>query len=382
MRVLVAESWFGGSHRLWAEGYRRSSRHDVAVVGLEPAGWKWRLRAGAAPLAALVADQVDECGAWPEAMIVSGLVDVSSLLGQLRAPADVAVVTYMHESQIVYPTVDGNVDGEAVQRNWDSWLASDAVWFNSEFHRGSVVGALPAWASSLPEPIGQEAIEEVTSGFEVLPVGVDPAPKAEQFPLELSPTDQSIPGRTRDPIILWPHRWEPDKAPHVFSRAIDKLVAAGADFALVLAGHDPADSPIRRELVERHGDRIVAIGPFSRREYEDWIHRSDVVVSCAEHEFFGVAVVEAALAGCVPVLPDGLSYPELIPQSMQPAVLYQRGHFGSRLLEVVADLEAYRAALIDLPRALTKFGWDVVGPTYDRRLDELVARSGVVSDRC
>ncbi len=376
MNVLVAESWFGGSHRAWAEGYRRSSRHDVTVVGLEPAGWKWRLRAGAAPLASLVAEEIDRRGAWPEAMIVSGLVDVSSLLGHLRAPADLMVVTYMHESQLVYPTVDGNVDGEAVQRNWDSWLASDAVWFNSEFHRGSVVEALPAWASSLPEPIGQELIGNVTKVFEVLPVGVDPAPNAEQLNAE-----QSDEGHTRTPIILWPHRWEPDKAPDVFLRAIDKLVAASADFALVLAGDDPAGSPIRNELIERHGDRIVATGPFSRQEYEGWLHRSDVVVSCAEHEFFGVAVVEAALAGCVPVLPNALSYPELIPDSMQPVVLYQ-GHFGSRLLEIVTDFEAHRAALLDLPQALARFGWDVVGPAYDLRLDELVTRCGLVSDRC
>ena len=37
------------------------------------------------------------------------------------------------------------------------------------------------------------------------------------------------------------------------------------------------------------------------------------MLSTARHEFFGVAVVEALLAGCLPWLPDRLSYPELLP---------------------------------------------------------------------
>lgn len=379
MKVFVAESWLGGSHRAWAEGYRRSSRHDVTVLGLEPAGWKWRLRAGAAPLAALVAAAVRRAGQWPDAIIVSGLVDVSSFLGHLRAPTEVTVVAYMHESQLVYPTINGNVDGDAVQRNWDSWLAADAVWFNSEFHRRSVVDALPAWASSLPESLSSDLIDEVTSSFEVRPVGVDTVPAAEQHRMQT----ESVPPPARDrPIVLWPHRWEPDKAPEVFARAVDRLVAAGADFDLVLAGEDPAGSMIRSELIERHGDRVLAVGPFLRIEYERWLRRSDVVVSCAEHEFFGVAVVEAALAGCVPVLPNALSYPELIPSSMQSSVLYERGRFGTRLLDVLSDLPTYRDAVGDLPRELSSLGWSIVAPDYDRRLDELVTPCGVGSPRC
>jgi len=43
------------------------------------------------------------------------------------------------------------------------------------------------------------------------------------------------------------------------------------------------------------------------------------VLSTARHEFFGIAVVEALLAGCLPWLPDRLSYPELLPPALHGA---------------------------------------------------------------
>ena len=47
------------------------------------------------------------------------------------------------------------------------------------------------------------------------------------------------------------------------------------------------------------------------------LSRADWVLSTASHEFFGIAVVEAMLMGCLPWLPDRLSYPELVPAQYQ-----------------------------------------------------------------
>ena len=55
----------------------------------------------------------------------------------------------------------------------------------------------------------------------------------------------------------------------------------------------------------------------NRRRYWEHLAGADWVLSTAIHEFFGIAVVEALLAGCLPWLPQRLSYPELLPPEAQ-----------------------------------------------------------------
>jgi len=350
-RVILAEPWFGGSHRAWAEGLARHSAHHITIVGLEPTLWRWRLRAGAAPLAKAIAAAVADNGPH-DLLLVSGLVDIAALLGHLRPAPDLPVVTYMHESQLLYPTANGAPDPDVTLRNFESWRASDEVWFNSAFHRDAVAEALPGWAGALPEAL---PVDEIIERFRVVPVGVEP------------PTGERV-SSEGPPVILWPHRWEPDKAPEVFQRALDKLERAGLDFRLVLAGDDPAGSPLRAAIVNQHADRLLAAGPFDRVEYERWLHAADIVVSCAEHEFFGIAVVEALMAGCVPVLPHALSYPELIPPALHEAALYPVGTFGTRLADVVADLGEHRLTTATLAASMHRFAWPTVIADYDHRI--------------
>ncbi len=367
MRILLVEPWMSGSHAQWAEGYARASTHVVSIVSLPAGPWRWRLRAGAGPLADKISKWVVTNGS-PDLILLSGLVDGAQLLGLARRslPNNTPVVVYQHESQLVYPVANGQVDTEAALRNWSTWLAADKVLFNSGFHRTAVESELTIFLEHQPEQDQVALLASVLDKFDVLPVGIDLPPLVST----VASGGRSSAAPQEPPLIVWPHRWEPDKDPDAFVRALAKLDQHQLDFRLVLAGTDsmvPSDA--RRRIIDRWSDKIVAIGPFPRATYEELLIRADIVVSCAKHDFFGVGVAEAVAAGSVPVLPDALAYPELIDERWHEVCLYQAGSFGSRLVEVVGSVDQYRLAVAGLAKSMERFGWSHIA----RRLDQLLA---------
>ena len=88
------------------------------------------------------------------------------------------------------------------------------------------------------------------------------------------------------------------------------------DFASYIFGprtlsHAPEAVAARAALGE---ERVEQWGRLQdRNDYLTLLARADVVVSTARHEFYGVAVLEAAWLGCFPLLPASLVYPELYP---------------------------------------------------------------------
>ena len=185
------------------------------------------------------------------------------------------------------------------------------------------------------------------------------------------------------PVILWPHRWERDKDPAAFLAALRKVKDAALDFGLVLAGQDPPSGSTvaadERSAVEQEfADHIVASGDFERDEYLEYVAQSDLVVSCAKHEFFGVAVVEAVASGCIPLLPNALSYPELIRPPWHSAVLYEPGTFGTRLVDAVKRIDELRHETVGLPQSMRRFDWANIAPLYDSRLQTVSDRLSAV----
>lgn len=358
MKILLIEPWLTGSHQAWAEGYQRCSSHDVRIASLPGERWRWRLRGGAVELLAPI--QTALVDGWvPDLLLVSGLVDVAVLAGFLRRSLEgCAIAVYQHESQMLYPTPDGAVDIDAVMHNVNSWLVADAVIFNSEFHRSSVDSQLADFASSLHSQPLTQLLASLDERVSVLHVGVELGWTERRATRVASPAPQ----------ILWPHRWDSDKRPDVFLRAIERLRDAELEFTLVLAGEDGGESGIRREIVDRFGGKVVAEGPFEVSRYRELVVASDIVVSCAEHEFFGVAVVEALAAGCWGVLPAALSYPELVGPGGS-AMLYRPTTFGTALESAVR--QHARRQLVGHPlgaEVRERFDWDRLGARYDRKL--------------
>ena len=364
-RVLVVEPWYGGSHRAWADAIADHSRHEVHLVTHEPRFWRWRLRGAAVTLAEGVAAAVAAHGP-PDVVLVGDLVDVAALRGlAAEALAGAPVVLYLHENQITEAVGPGTRgDQGAAWTTWTSLVAADAVVANSAFHRRVLLDALPGFLAGAPDRPHDRWLPAVAARCSVLPV---PVPLEGLLDVRRPPPDGG------PPLVLFNQRRDHDKRPEALTRVLVALARAGVPFRLALTGRT-----VRTDLRELEadlaalGDRVVHVGPLDRPGYEALLLRADVVVATAAHEFFGVAPVEAMAAGCVPLLPDRLAYPELVPAPLHGAVLY-RGHLHDRLRAVLEDLPGARAAVAPLRASMARFAAPTVVPAYDELLGAVAA---------
>jgi glycosyltransferase involved in cell wall biosynthesis len=361
-KVIVCEPYFTGSHRAWAEGLAAHSRHDVRLVTHTGGFWKWRMQGAALTLA----DDIRRLAAdWgqPDVLLASDMVHLPALLGLARdVLADTAVVVYFHENQLTYPMPDGaTADETYAMTNWLSMAAADRVVFNSEHHRADVLAALPRLLRRFPDHRHTALLDDVARRMVVLPVGVD----VDRFAGERERAD------TERPVVLWNHRWEYDKDPAAFFAALEAVAGEGVDFGLIVAGEGFQTIPPEFEAARRtFADRIVWFGTASADEYPGLLRQADVVVSTAHHEFFGVAVVEAIAAGALPVLPNRLSYPELVPDPAGTYLYADQHDLVDRLRWALTDHDGRRAAAAIARKHVEQFAWRHVAPRYDDLCDE------------
>jgi glycosyltransferase involved in cell wall biosynthesis len=361
MHVLLIEPYYGGSHRTWADGYRDTSRHTVSLLTLPAQFWKWRMQGGAVTLAR----QFQNVPALPDAILASDMVNLATFRALTRdVTAGIPIALYFHENQLTYPQNTRQGHGWRYGFvNYVSALAADAVYFNSQFHLEEFFTVLPRMLKHFGDHNELESATWLRERAGVLPVGVD-----------FGRLDQHHTVRDDDdpPIILWNHRWEADKNPGAFFRALDALDADGVDFRLVLLGENFSQAPKAFDKAHRRfASRILHYGYAADfATYARWLWRSDWVVSTALHDFFGVAMAEAIYCGCVPILPRRLNYPALVPDEWHPQCLYGgnrpeyllRAHLTGEIRVPAAPLQAH----------IARYDWRRVAAQYDDALEHLV----------
>ncbi len=326
LRVLLLESFYGGSHRDVADGLVSHSRHSIHLLTLPARFWKWRMRGAslwfADQIRAKKAGDREAVGPIPYDLIFcTGLMDVAALKA-LVGPGCPPILLYCHETQLAYPQPDRNdADLHFAFTDLVNMLVADRVLFNSDTHRQRYLAALPAFLRRLPEYRPMWSVDAVAAKSATCYPGItlSTAPEAPESP----------------PLIIWNHRWEFDKAPGAFFAALRKLADRGCEFQVALLGENfntmPKEfSEARRDL----GNRIIQYGYVAdRTEYHSWLARGTVVVSTAIQENFGIAVMEAIAHGCHPILPNRLSYPEIIPAEFHHTCLYSDQNSLTALLE-------------------------------------------------
>lgn len=364
MNVLALEPWYGGSHRRFLDGLAAHSAHAFRFATMANRYWKWRMQGGAVTLAAKAREVADE-GFAPNVLFASSMVNLPAFLALTRDLfADAPVVLYFHENQLTYPLRDGETrDLTYAYINYLSALAADRVVFNSAFHRDEFFEALPELLRRFPDYTHLRTAQRLRDKSRVLHLGLD-----------LAALDAHA-GRKRDgnpPIVLWNQRWEHDKNPEAFFRTMNRLDDAGCRFRLILAGERfEVQPPAFETAFQRYADRILHYGyAEDLAEYAGLLHRADLVVSTARHEFFGIAVMEAVRCGCHPLLPGRLTYPELIPDQLHrpllhAPVLYESEDDLFHILRRILDGEERtlpEPVLAEIPEALA---WPAHVRTYD-----------------
>jgi glycosyltransferase involved in cell wall biosynthesis len=293
--IWLLSAYHADSHAAWANRLmERFDGFEWRLFTLPGRHFRWRIRGN--PLSWLESLPRET----PQLLLATSMVDLATLKGLQPRLADVPSVYYFHENQFAYPRSDrqhSSVDPQMVQLY--GALAAGRIAFNSAYNRDSFLRGVEELLHRLPDAVPKGLARQLENKAVVCPVPLSP-PRS---------------GGDRDPgLILWNHRWEYDKDPDLFASAMLELARGGCEFRLALLGPRPTPAPnalvrLRRELPER----ILVDGRVDAQDYGRWLNRAGIVVSTARHEFQGLAVMEAAAAGALPLVPDALCYPEQYP---------------------------------------------------------------------
>ncbi|MEF8796977.1 MAG: DUF3524 domain-containing protein [Salinivenus sp.] len=375
MDILALEPWYGGSHQRFLDGLVDHSAHDIRTITMPGRFWRWRMEGGGVTLAKKVRSTVEK-GNPPDLVFATDKVNLPAVLSLSRPRLDgVPVVQYFHENQLTYPLPpDEDRERAYAITNYLSALAADRVVFNSQSHFDEFIEALPQLLRDFPDYTNMHTVRDLREKSTVLHLGMDLSAHDAYRGARTKRTLRS----TRPPVVLWNQRWEYDKNPSDFFRVMNRLDDVGVPFQLILAGKHFHEQPEEFEQAfERYAERILHYGYAEDfAEYSRLLHRADIVVSTARHEFFGVAVQEAIYCGCHPVLPRRLSYPELIPESHHEPLLHAPIFYDDDqgLFEVLRDiLEGEERplppkTLRDIPAPLD---WDRHVDHYDALFEEV-----------
>lgn len=365
MHILAIDTYHGGSHRAFINNWIQHSRHRWTLLTLPAHHWKWRMRHApiyfAEQLAAMNTTDFDT-------LLVTDMLNLAEFRGLVREPIRrLPCFIYFHENQLMYP------DQQATEKdlhyaftNVNSALAADRVWFNSAWHRDSFLQLGERWLKRMPDFQPLSALQQVRQKSSVSYPGIE----VSQTVGVSDSTDPSL-------SILWAARWETDKNPQQLFRVLRSLRQCGVDFKLNLVGGRAADRDrLFSAAREEFKSAIQQWGYLDdRQQYLELLGRTDLVVSTALHEFFGIAVLEGVANGCVPLVPNRLAYPETL-------AVYRREHpecfydgSDEQLLQRLQQFalqkqqQKLKARYADAARTATAhLHWPVHGTVLDQQL--------------
>lgn len=311
MKVLLLSAYDAASHSRWRQGLvAQFEMHEWTQLFLPARYFNWRIRGNSLTWAFSEREKLSQ---HYDLLIVTSMVDLSSLRGFIPNLGQIPTLVYFHENQFAYPASDQqhkSVEPQMV--NLYTALCADRLVFNSQFNRQSFFRGVGDLLKKLPDAVPEGVVEHLQARAECIPVPLDSTCFVESVrsPLDTESTHFHL---------LWNHRWEYDKGPDKLFSALQKVFSAGrlppqTSIKCHIVGQQFRQSPKVfediRQLLEQHN----ALGEWgyiaSQCVYRDLLSSSHAVVSTALHDFQGLAVLEAVAAGCEPLVPARQAYPE------------------------------------------------------------------------
>jgi glycosyltransferase involved in cell wall biosynthesis len=249
----------------------------------------------------LTVDQV----AQADLVLATSMTDLATLKGLVPAIAGLPCILYFHENQFAFPSRQASDRDVAAQlTSIYSALAATQLVFNSVFNRDTFFAGAKALLRKMPDGVPAGVLELQELNALVLPVPL-PDPLFTRTP------------SVRRPDIVWNHRWEHDKGPERLLEIVQAYVASGLPGKFHLVGQQFRTVPpaISEAIALLKAHQLLGAQGYieSVAEYHALLAQSEFVLSTADHEFQGLAVMEAMALGCLPVVPDALVYPEYVP---------------------------------------------------------------------
>jgi len=307
--VLLLSAYDGPSHRYWREQLvQQLTEFDWTVLTLPPRHFSWRIRGNALSFAYLHRETLSRPYDF---VVVTSMVDIATLRGLVPSLASTKTLWYCHENQFVYPQTEhahSSIEPQMVLLY--GALACERLAFNSAYNRDTFFHGVDTLLRKMPDAVPRDIAEILREKSIVLPV-----------PLR----DDAFCSREKvknasDPLwIVWNHRWEHDKGPERLLALVRQLArkAVNIPFAWSIVGaqfrkRPPEFSEIESCIRDQPNWQLKHFGFCEEHDYRQLLRDADIVLSTALHDFQGLAVLEAAAAGCTPCVPDRLAYREFI----------------------------------------------------------------------
>lgn len=359
-QILLLSAYDATSHRYWREWLATAlTEFHWTSLALPDRHFYWRIRSNALTFYARHKDVLTR---RYDLIIATSMTDLATLRGFVPALSACPAIVYFHENQFAYPINSGeekhrsNIVNARLNTILTA-LTANVLVFNSRYNKDSFAEGVLQFIRTMPDGMDRGLIERCLSKSLVMPVPI-------------VSTDRPPPAENRVREIVWNHRWEYDKQPHLFFEVLYRLASDGVAFRLHLMGQSFRNVPdCFTEARERLAPQIATWGFQPRESYLRTLQRADLVVSTALHDFQGLGMLEAIDCGCVPVAPDRMAYPEYVPADL----LYDSGN------EVESLTARLRALLHDpLPPApdVERYSDSTLVPEYRQLIARTIAAQG------